>query len=114
MDLDLHCGNIDATAAAARMQQPSESPASNPLHQVARVVRHPGDALAVVLGWQLIEAAASLDGGPEAAVLHQRLLAQGAIPLPLAMTHAVGETHWQAALSAAGLGADASAHHAAD
>jgi len=114
VDLDLHCGNIDAAAAAARMQQPSEPPKSNPLHQVAQVVRHPGDALAVVLGWQLIEAAAALDGGPEAAVLHQRLLGQGAIPLPLAMTYAVGETHWQAALSAAGIGANASAHHAAE
>jgi len=113
VDLDLHCGTIDATAAAARMQALSQSSVSNSLHQVAQVVRHPGDALAVVLGWQLIEAAAARDGGPEAAVLHQRLLGQGAIPLSLVMTHAVGDTHWQAALSAVGLGSDAGANASA-
>ena len=118
VDLELHGGEIDATEAAARLQQPSEPHASNPLHQVARVVRHPGDALAVVLGWQLIEAAAALDGGPKPAILHQRLLGQGAIPLSLAMTHAVGETHWQAVLRAGGIGFDARVEagdaHAAD
>ena len=75
------------------------------MHRLAQIVRHPGAALAEVLGWQLIEAAASLDGGREARVLHQRLLGQGPIPLALALREALGETHWQAAWRAAGFGA---------
>ena len=105
VDLDLHRGSIDTGLAAERLQQVAAAPETTALHRLAQVVRHPGAALAEVLGWQLIEAAASLDGGPEARVLHQRLLGQGPIPLALALREALGETHWQAAWRAAGFGA---------
>lgn len=117
VDLDLHLGHIDATVAAERLH-PSPRPtatASSRLHQVARIVRHPGDALAAVLGWQCIEAAAALDDDPEATLSsHQRLLGQGPIPLSLAMTHALGEARWQAVLRATGVGGDARVAPAAD
>ncbi|MGB5834962.1 MAG: DUF885 family protein, partial [Thiohalocapsa sp.] len=103
VDLELHCGLIDSTAAVDRLRETGTDEA-DVVQGVAKIVQAPGDALAAVIGWQLIEAAAVAGGqnGPNAL---QGLLTQGPIPLQLAMRHGIGEAVWGAALNCTGFAA---------
>ncbi|MFE8033318.1 hypothetical protein [Thiohalocapsa marina] len=97
IDLELHCDIIDADKAAHRLQRfmPDTDRA---LRQLARLIQQPGEALAAVLGWRLIEAAADSradDSALSPRQLHDGLLGQGPIPLPLAMRRAFGDAHWK-------------------
>ena len=105
LDLDLHAGRIDDEQALARLRYEGlDGPAADAA--LARLARHPGDALAGVLGWLLLEAARqqqeAWDGvGFEERCFHERLLSQGPIPLPLALRYGLGQALWEAAAGAA-------------
>lgn len=100
VDLALHgegLGEAEATArlSGAAMHEKGES-------ELARIAAHPGDALAAVLGWRLIEEArrhleSAPDRGIDARGLHDRLLGQGEVPLPLALCFGVDRPTWAAA-----------------
>jgi uncharacterized protein (DUF885 family) len=100
VDLALHSGVIDARTASTRLQDAvTEAGAGDgATSELARLVQHPGDALAAVLGWQLLEAArARYEAGPPPAavrIFHDRLLSQGPIPLSLALRQVYGEAFW--------------------
>ncbi len=86
LDLDLHRGLIDGEQVLASLaRQGLEGPAAEAL--VARLARHPGDALAGVLGWWLLEQVRDLPGagaGLAESAWCARLASHGAIPLSLA------------------------------
>ena len=109
-DLALHCGWIDADTAVERIRQCSTAganAASDAIRQVAALVQHPGDALATVLGWQLIEAAAARHEHAESRLFHDRLLGLGPIPVSLALRQGLGAGDWSALRRATGfVGAD--------
>ncbi|WP_295452245.1 DUF885 family protein [uncultured Thiodictyon sp.] len=101
LDLDLHTGRIDGDGALARLrQQGLAGPAADA--RLVQLARHPGEALAGVLGWQLLEQArhshAAGDGGGFAERdFHDLVVSQGAIPLPLVLRYGHGPSLWQAA-----------------
>ena len=102
LDLDLHRGRIDdgqALASLARLGL--EGPAAEA--RVAQLARHPGDALAGVLGWRLLEQVQDrlgADAGPGAPPWRALLASYGAIPLPLVVRYGLGQAAWQAAWDA--------------
>jgi hypothetical protein len=84
LDLDLHLGQMTDREARARIANGAGRGESD----LVRLVRRPGEALAGVLGWldlkRAKERAASREGkGFSERAFHDRLLAAGAIPLPL-------------------------------
>ena len=101
LDLDLHAGRIDDQQALTRLRDEGlDGPAADAA--LTRLARHPGDALAGVLGWLLLEAARQHQeawDGPafEERHFHDRLLSQGPIPLPLALRYGLGPALWEAA-----------------
>jgi hypothetical protein len=103
LDLALHCGTIDADQALSRLLRikPDQRHAADRLAQIAR---SPGDALAAVLGWRLIDAAAAADGQPPRGasrrLLHDQLLRLGAVPLSLVLRQALGDGAWDGILTA--------------
>ena len=91
LDLDLHLGRIDLAQAHARATALGDAD-----QVLAELIQRPGDALAAVLGWQLIEAARGQlrAGGDEPATLrgfHDSLLRQGPVPASMALATVVGE-----------------------
>jgi hypothetical protein len=106
LELDLHLGRADLAAARERAAQ-----LGDPDRVLTTLIRAPGDALAAVLGWQLIDAArqmAAPDGGTEAQRrFHDRLLAQGPIPASAALAAGLGQEAIAALLARLCDGADA-------
>jgi hypothetical protein len=104
IDLDLHTGLIDADQALGRIRRTGlDEAAAQAL--LARIGLAPGDALAGALGWLLLkEARARQPQANRAAAseraFNDRLLAQGAIPLPLALRRSLGEPLREAAWTA--------------
>ncbi|AUB84093.1 hypothetical protein [Candidatus Thiodictyon syntrophicum] len=102
LDLDLHRGRIDDKQALASLARLGlEGPAAEA--RVAQVARHPGDALAGVLGWRLLEQVRDrqgADAGPGAPAWRALLASYGAIPLPLVLRYGLGQAAWQAAWDA--------------
>jgi len=98
LDLDLHMGRSDGDAALERLHRAGLAGAAADA-LLAQLARHPGDALAGVLGWRLLEQARDAAGAAlgTASACRDRLLSQGAIPLPLALRYGVGRAAWQAA-----------------
>ena len=109
-DLALNCGWIDAETAVERIQQcisTGDNAGREAIRQVAALVQHPGDALAAVLGWQLIEAAAARNAPGGRRLFHDRLLGLGPIPISVALRQSLGAAEWSAVHAAAGVaGAD--------
>jgi len=100
LDLDLHTGRSDGDAVLERLHRAGlASAAADAL--LAQLARHPGDALASVLGWRLLEQARDAAGAAlgTTSACRERLFAQGVIPLPLALRYGVGRAAWQAACS---------------
>jgi uncharacterized protein (DUF885 family) len=101
LDLSLHTGRIDSAQALARLRQHglTETAAEAAF---AGIVLAPGDALAAVLGWRLLEAARAQqearDGtGFAERAFHDRLVSQGPIPLALVLRYGLSEPLWQSA-----------------
>ena len=91
LDLDLHTGDIEASQAQARLADLPGSDATD----LVRVARHPGDALAGVLGWLLLVKArkqqeARVGAGFDERAFHNGLLGYGTIPLPLILEQELG------------------------
>jgi hypothetical protein len=91
LELDLHLGRVGPAAARQRA-----AALGDPDCILAGLIRNPGDALAAVLGWQLIRAArARLAAAAGAAFdvrdFHDALLAHGPIPCALALAATHGE-----------------------
>ncbi|MBV5272893.1 MAG: DUF885 family protein [Lamprocystis purpurea] len=102
VDLGLHTGRIGSDQALARLRSHglTETAAEAAF---ARIVLAPGDALAAVLGWQLLEAARAQQEALDSAgfaerAFHDRLVSQGPIPLALALRYGLGQSLWQSAL----------------
>lgn len=99
LDLDLHRGRCDGDQALDTLRRHGiMGPPADAL--LAQIARHPGDALAGVLGWRLLERAHGLlraGGGPTEAEFHDRLFSLGAIPLPLVLRYGFGQALWQGA-----------------
>jgi len=99
LDLDLHRGLADGDEALVRLAALGyEGPMADAL--LAQLARAPGDALAGALGWLLLEAAraereASEGSGFSPRAFHDRLLSQGAVPLPLVLGSVFGEALWR-------------------
>ena len=100
LDLDLHRGLIDGDQALASLVRLGLArPAAEA--RVAQLARHPGDALAGVLGWRLLEQVRDRQGAGLGAPAWRALLASyGAIPLPLVLRYGLGQAPWQAAWDA--------------
>lgn len=96
LDLDLHLGRVDLPEARRRAAVLGDADCI-----LADLIRNPGDALATVLGWQLIAAARNTVGNAAEAVqdFHERLLKQGPVPASTALTAAVGADATQRLLS---------------
>ena len=101
LDLDLHRGLIESDQALDRLAGlGQEGPVAEA--RLARIARTPGDALAGALGWLLLEAAresreAEEGSGFSPRRFHDRLVSQGAVPLPLVLQSVFGESLWRAA-----------------
>jgi Bacterial protein of unknown function (DUF885) len=98
LELDLHRGRVDAEGALARLAALGLEGTLGEA-RLAGLARCPGDALAGALGWLLLEAAREeqeqAEGGDfSPRQFHDRLLAQGAVPLPLALGAVFGERLW--------------------
>ena len=102
LDLDLQRGRIDGEQALASLARLGlEGPAAEA--RVAQLARHPGDALAGVLGWRLLEQVRDRQGvgaGLAAPAWPALLASYGAIPLPLMLRYGLGQAPWQAAWDA--------------
>jgi hypothetical protein len=89
LDLDLHLGRVPLDQARVRAAALGE-----PDCVLAALIRRPGDALAAVLGWQLIRAArarvAAAPGGQELRGFHDALLSRGPVPATAALAAALG------------------------
>jgi hypothetical protein len=90
LDLDLHLERISDTEASTRAASLGEPDAV-----LTQLIRHPGEALATVVGWRLIDAArAQLVCGDQATIdereFHDRLVANGPIPAAAAVSTAFG------------------------
>ncbi|WP_295585959.1 DUF885 family protein [uncultured Lamprocystis sp.] len=101
LDLGLHTGRIDSAQALARLRSHG-IPETTAEAAFACIVLAPGDALAAVLGWRLLEAARTQqearDGtGFAERAFHDRLVSQGPIPLALALRYGLGQPLWQSA-----------------
>ncbi len=101
LDLHLHTGRIDSDQALARLRQLGLTVTAAEA-AFARIVLAPGDALAAVLGWRLLDAARAheeaRDGtGFAERAFHDRLVSQGPIPLALALRYGLSEPLWQSA-----------------
>ncbi len=107
VDLMLHTGQCSVEEAAQRLAAaPMGSDPGAATAALAAIVQRPGDALARVLGWRLIECARGLalgaaGDGFDPCRFHDSLLSLGPIPLPLALRHAFGEPFQHAAEVAA-------------
>jgi hypothetical protein len=89
VDLGLHAGGLSAEQAIDRLRAEGWD-ASAALDDIATIVQHPGDALARVLGWQLIRAARNRLAGQEGfdeRRFHDRLLTLGPVPLTMALRY---------------------------
>lgn len=99
LDLDLHRGLVDEDGALARLAALGQTgPMADA--RLADIARAPGDALAGVLGWLLLEAAreesgVSEGGAPSPRDFHDGLLSQGTVPLPLVLGSVFGEDLWR-------------------
>jgi hypothetical protein len=85
LDLDLHLGRLDLAGARARAAEHGDADVV-----LAGLIRSPGDSLAAVLGWQLIDAARRrrvADGAAAAELrrFHDGLVAHGPIPASAAL-----------------------------
>ena len=96
LDLDLHGGRLDGEEALAQAGDLGLDPESAEL-AVARIALAPGDALAGALGLLLLREARSSAAGFDERAFNDRLLSQGAIPLPLAIGRGFGEALLQGA-----------------
>lgn len=89
LDLDLHlgCAHAEAVAQVSRGER-------------VALLRRPGEALAGVLGWDALTRARELSQSVDAAVFdqrafHDRLVAEGRIPVPLILESALGGGRWR-------------------
>jgi hypothetical protein len=91
LDLDLHMGEIEESEARVRLADLPRSDATD----LVRIARHPGDALAGVIGWLLLVKArkqeeARIGAGFDERAFHDGLLGYGTIPLPLILEQELG------------------------
>jgi hypothetical protein len=99
LELDLHLGRVNLAMARERA-----AALGDPDRILAALIRSPGDALAAVLGWQLIDAARrrTVPEGGAAALrrFHDGLLTRGPIPASAALAAGLGEETVSALLAA--------------
>ena len=99
LDLAIHCEGLDEAGAMARLGDAGLGEAAETV--LVRLVSRPGEALAGVLGWLLIEEArrlaeAGAGRGFDQRGFHHKVLAQGGIPMSLALCFGLGEPLWRA------------------
>lgn len=108
LELDLHLGRVDLAVARGRA-----AALGDPDRILAALIRSPGDALAAVLGWQLIDAARrwTVPEGGAAALrrFHDGLLTRGPIPASAALAADLGEETVSALLTGLSDSGDATA-----
>jgi hypothetical protein len=99
LDLELHCFAMDGQTAMERLQACLLNPQFADLRLI-ELARRPTDAVAGVLGWQEIEGTqqALRKEGPEwgPGEFNDKLLEQGAVPVPLIIRHGFGASVWRA------------------
>jgi hypothetical protein len=85
LDLDLHlgCAHAEAVAQVGR-------------GELLVLLRRPGEALAGVLGWDALTRARALcaAAGLDQKTFHDRLVAEGRIPVPLVLEFVLGRERW--------------------
>lgn len=97
VDMDLNLGRIDAREAAAALAryEPDVGIAAGLL---ARLARHPTDALAGAVGWLLLFQAHALQQETDAAFnledFHNRVLNHGQVPPALMIPYSFGDELW--------------------
>jgi len=97
VDLDLHRGQLDGDAALDRLMGLGlDRPTA--LATLAGIAERPGNALAAVLGWRMLERVRPADSAARA--FNDRLVGLGPIPLPLALRYAFGDDMARAAIAA--------------
>jgi uncharacterized protein (DUF885 family) len=94
LDLGLHTGQLSGAEVLGRLEAGGLDRS-----RLVRLVQAPGDALAGVLGWQMISAARRLlehwqGRGFSERTFHDRLIGHGPIPLPLVLRHELGADFW--------------------
>lgn len=86
LDLDLHlgCAHAGAVAGVGR-------------GELVALLRRPGEALAGVLGWDALTRARALceAAGLDQQAFHDRLVAEGRIPVPLVLESVLGGERWR-------------------
>ena len=99
IDLAFHVENLAETDAMERLRRDAVGTGAE--SALARIAARPGDALVGVLGWRLIEEAGrqwerDTGSGIDPRRLHDQLVGQGEIPLPLALCYGLGKPMWDA------------------
>jgi hypothetical protein len=100
VDLQFHSGEINSRQALERLKALSDIPCWAEVSLTA-ISRRPSDAFMALLGADLIELLAERMTQQESISLmefHERLLAHGAVALPLVVKRAFGEETWQASV----------------
>ncbi len=95
LDLELHLGMVDQEQALARLGD-DRLCEDGALAELARLVRHPGDAVAAVMGWRFLKEARALLEQREGAgfselAYHDRIVSHGPIPLTLVLQLEFGD-----------------------
>jgi hypothetical protein len=102
IDLEFHAGEISNQQALERLRQLSDIPCWAEVSLTA-ISRRPTDAFMALLGAELIDhlcqQALARRPGVTLRSIHDELLAQGAVALPLVVQRAYGQAVWERALS---------------
>ncbi len=103
IDLEFHAGQIDSQQALQRLKTLSHVPCWAEV-SLATISRRPTDAFMALLGADLLELLIQQQQAqyPDKSllVLHETLLAHGAVALPLVVQRAFGEAIWERSLKA--------------
>ena len=101
IDLEFHTGEINSREALERLKPLSDIPCWAEVSLTA-ISRRPTDAFMALLGADLLDYLSKqyLADNPGASirVLHEQLLAHGAVALPLVVKRALGQQQWDQAL----------------
>jgi hypothetical protein len=102
IDLEFHSGEINSRQALERLKPLSDIPCWAEVNLTA-ISRRPSDAFMALLGADLLECLSKQfsENNPETSikVLHEQLLAHGAVALPLVVKRALGQQQWDHALN---------------
>ncbi len=104
LDLDLHAGAVNSGQAMAHLRGLGYDESAATV-ELAHTAARPGDALAGVLGWLMLEQIRDQQREIQGAdfserELHDRLVAHGSVPLPLVLKHGLGYPMWEGACQA--------------